>query len=519
MPFNPFIGGDNSTCTPGLCHPAAICRPRIFGFTRCECPPGMLGTGYGLRGCRLPNEPSPLGRCARHLCLNGGTCVDSGVNPTCVCPPGYMPPLCMPQNDCASQPCKNGGTCMQVLGLRPSSFMCRCTSSHRGRTCEEEVRQCGGVLSAATGVLQFPLAGGAGGGVAYQHNQRCAWVIQTNVTQVLNVTFTKFSLEQSADCRADWLQIHDGTSSSAHLIGRFCGARLPANGHLVSTHNALYLWFRSDNTSAHDGFELEWTSVPPVCGGLANIVSFGTITSPGSPGNYPQNRDCEWRLVAPVGKRIELHFFAMQLEQNSGCDNDYVAVHDGTSAESDPLLARFCNTTHPEPLTSGANELLIRFHSDSVGTDAGFQIHYSVVEGIPGCGGTWTGTRGEIASPVHDGRYPRNLQCEFVIRMPVDSQMRLTFREFDLEYHENCEFDYVAVYEGATRHGPLVGRFCGRQLPDVYVSQSNVLTVEMKTDWSVTRNGFRLQYEVGECFDQVLFGVCDFQGKCLFSRL
>lgn len=56
-------------------------------------------------------------------------------------------------------------------------------------------------------------------------------------------------------------KIHDGRSSSSHMIGRFCGSTLPKGGNFVTTTNLLYLWFRSDNTTSHDGFELNWDSI------------------------------------------------------------------------------------------------------------------------------------------------------------------------------------------------------------------------------------------------------------------
>lgn len=229
------------------------------------------------------------------------------------------------------------------------------------------------------------------------------------------------------------------------------------------------------------------------------IDSFGTITSPGSPGNYPQNRDCEWHLAAPNGKRINLHFFSMQLETHSTCDQDFLAIYDGGSTD-DQQLMRFCNTSHPEPLTSGSNELLLHFHSDGIGTDAGFQIHYTVVEGIPGCGGTWTGETGEIASPKVNGGYARDMQCDYLIRVPPNERVRITFVEFGFERSGNCMYDYLAIYEGASRNDPLVGRFCGEQLPAPYESKSNVLTIEMRTDWSISGEGFRLRYETREYY-------------------
>ena len=184
----------------------------------------------------------------------------------------------------------------------------------------------------------------------YHNNARCAWLIRVNVTQVINVTFTKFSVEPGAiqnDCRFDWLQIHDGRSSANHMIGRFCGSALPNNGNIISTHNVLYLWFRSDNATAHEGFSLTWKAIEPLCGGEISVTTHGNIKSPGSPGVYPPNRDCRWFIHAPAGKRLQLTFFTMQIEEHPNCEFDYVSIYAGVDTDdSTPTLAKFCNTSH-----------------------------------------------------------------------------------------------------------------------------------------------------------------------------
>lgn len=217
----------------------------------------------------------------------------------------------------------------------------------------------------------------------YEHNSRCAWLIQTNSSRVLNITFKSFELERPVGqmCKFDWLQIHDGPSSSSHLIGRFCGSGLPrGTGNIISSQNSLYFWFRSDNSSSHDGFQLEWDTIPPVCGEEIETNSHGTISSPGSPGNYPMNRDCYWRISAPAGKRIQLNFFLLAIEAHQTCSYDYLAIYDGHTEET-PMLEKFCNTSTPEPLITPGNEVMLHFHSDGDNSDHGFQITYSVVPG------------------------------------------------------------------------------------------------------------------------------------------
>jgi len=148
------------------------------------------------------------------------------------------------------------------------------------------------MLSDPSGRLRYPPEG-----TGYEHNAQCAWVIRTNESLVVNVTFNSFDLEDSTECRFDWLQINDGRSAAAQIIGRYCGNHLPHGGSIISSGNQLYLWFRSDNSTAKEGFDLTWSSMQPQCGGRLEFETHGTLASPGSPGNYPKNRDCRWQLV------------------------------------------------------------------------------------------------------------------------------------------------------------------------------------------------------------------------------
>lgn len=87
----------------------------------------------------------------------------------------------------------------------------------------------------------------------------------------------------------------------------------------------------------------------------------------------------------------------------------------------------------------------MHFHSDATGNYPGFQITYSAVEGLPGCGGTFTAERGEFGSPGYDGQYPPDVTCEYKIVLPEKSRIKLTFLSFSLEEATDCTADYVAV--------------------------------------------------------------------------
>lgn len=77
------------------------------------------------------------------------------------------------------------------------------------------------------------------------------------------LSFPRFKVESHYNCDYDYLQIHDGPSTSSHLIGRYCGQVPPGGGTLNSTHNQVYLWFHSDATVSSDGFTVSWLSAAP----------------------------------------------------------------------------------------------------------------------------------------------------------------------------------------------------------------------------------------------------------------
>lgn len=99
---------------------------------------------------------------------------------------------------CWSNPCRNSGTCIVLNG----QATCQCTSSFTGNRCETPRQTCGGVTRNPTGTLQFPMDSST-----YQHGLSCAWVLITDPSKVLNVTFTVFNLEDSRECKYDFLQV------------------------------------------------------------------------------------------------------------------------------------------------------------------------------------------------------------------------------------------------------------------------------------------------------------------------
>lgn len=53
---------------------------------------------------------------------------------------------------------------------------------------------------------------------------------------------------------------------------------------------------------------------------------FGRLASPGFPGEYANNQEQRWTLMAPPGYRLRLYFTHFHLELSYLCEYDYVKV-------------------------------------------------------------------------------------------------------------------------------------------------------------------------------------------------
>lgn len=61
-------------------------------------------------------------------------------------------------------------------------------------------------------------------------------------------------------------------------------------------------------------------------------------------------------------------------------------------------------------------------------------------------------TGGELSSPGYDGirNYTSSLNCEWIIENPsyYNSSIYISFEDFHLEDHQNCQYDYLELRIG-----------------------------------------------------------------------
>uniref|UniRef100_A0A8D0GFF0 Cubilin n=1 Tax=Sphenodon punctatus TaxID=8508 RepID=A0A8D0GFF0_SPHPU len=480
-PCPPGYEGDGRLCSQvdicsvnnGGCHILASCTSTpATPIPSCVCSPGYTGNGYGPNGC------APLSDICQSQNQNpceNGQCFLSWTGPNCT----------ENINECFSNPCQNGGNCTDEV----NGYFCQCTNTWTGPQCQTPQQVCGESLSGLSGSFSYPNNPSS---ERYDHQVSCAWVIRTTFNKILRITFPFFQLEESNRCNYDFLQIHDGESASAHMIGKYCGSSPPPE--LFSTHNSLYFWFRSDHTINAGGFTVHWESQEPQCGGELT-GTYGSINSPGYPGNYPPNRDCYWIISTNPGLLITFAFGTLSLEHHDNCNNDYLEIRDGLLSQ-DSILGKYCSSRSPPPLQTTGPYAWIHFHSDAAVSDRGFHITYTTSPADPNCGGNYTDSDGIITSPYWPNPYMNNRQCIYIIRQPPNEKIYLSFTHMELESQSGCSLNYIEVRDGSTEMSPIIYKFCDNMLPSPITSNSNSLWIKFKSDTSVQRASFRAVYKV-----------------------
>ncbi|KAG8147800.1 hypothetical protein E2320_022922, partial [Naja naja] len=205
------------------------------------------------------------------------------------------------------------------------------------------------------------------------------------------------------------------------------------------------------------------------CGGLLS-APYGNISSPNFPGLYPYDTDCTWLIVVTEGSSVLLTFQHFDLEYHDNCKFDYIKIFNGVSEDQGNLLDN---------------------HVASQGFSAVYQKDV--------CGGVLTGLSGSITSPDYPESYPNNAECHWVIQGTSNSIVKLIFVDFQMEHSEQCNFDYVAIFDGPTMEDALLSYYCGNTKPPEVVSSARELLVVFKSDFNIANKGFKAYFFSGAC--------------------
>ncbi|XP_047211053.1 neuropilin-2a isoform X1 [Girardinichthys multiradiatus] len=244
----------------------------------------------------------------------------------------------------------------------------------------QDAPECGGVLDASKpGYITSP-----GYPLEYPPHQNCHWIIQApEPSQRIVLNFNPHFEIERLDCKYDFIEIRDGTSDTADVLGRHCSNIAPPP--IISSGSSIQIRFVSDYAHQGAGFSLRYEifkTGSEFC--FRNFTSpSGMIESPGFPDKYPHNLECSYMIMAPPHMDITLTFLTFDLENDplmvgeGDCKYDWLEVWDGLPQAS-PLIGRYCGTKIPPEIQSSSGLLSLSFHTDMAVAKDGFSARYNI---------------------------------------------------------------------------------------------------------------------------------------------
>ncbi len=88
------------------------------------------------------------------------------------------------------------------------------------------------------------------------------------------------------------------------------------------------------------------------------------------------------------------------------------------------------------------------------------------------------------------GEYQNNRTIQYLIAPPGADSIALFFSRFSTQ----SGYDYFRIYDGDTTGGPLLGEYCGFNLPPHLVSSSGKILIEFSTDSTTVCKGWEVGY-------------------------
>ncbi|XP_038058462.1 protein jagged-1-like [Patiria miniata] len=126
--FGDLCEVDIDFCINQTCANNGTCVDRVDGF-HCLCE-----TGYEGFLCDVETD-----ECSSNPCLHNGTCHDLIGKYQCACQEGYEGTHCdLETDECLSSPCRNNATCEDEF----AGYHCHCVDGYDGDTCEMDIDEC-----------------------------------------------------------------------------------------------------------------------------------------------------------------------------------------------------------------------------------------------------------------------------------------------------------------------------------------------------------------------------------------
>ncbi|KAI8490884.1 hypothetical protein Bbelb_313030 [Branchiostoma belcheri] len=361
----------------------------------------------------------------------------------------------------------------------------------------------------------------------YGNNLTCEWTILVNSSKFIVVDFLKFDVEPHPKCDYDFVLVSEGNFKysrdlECHTIPEelgFCKGSIPYNQmflpNLVGHTNYSEIVTSSAYTTAQgllgnqDGcrhpevIAFHCALLAPMCNGNRMV-----------PMCYSWWREVMWAcwFVSDFYDVNPLPWTDCYYpHQKEDCFNGWGENYRGSQNTTDDaniakwnLDGNYCRNPYRSrkgPWCYVMDTYKPRKQSCDVPSCG------SKASGTSSCGSTLTGDEGRFSTPNYPGSYDSNLWCTWTIIVNASESITVTFDSFDVEFQQNCDYDYVQLYEGSPENNRTLeggGKFCGSSSTQItypkyrIVSKLSTVMVVFHTDAWVTSSGFNASYAATE---------------------
>jgi len=220
--------------------------------------------------------------------------------------------------------------------------------------------------------------------------------------------------------------------------------------------------------------------------------------SPSYPNNYPPGIKCFRTLNADYGYFVRVDFrdsFNIEPPSNEqSCDYDYLEVRDGDQGYS-PLIGKYCGSFFPPVITSSGRSLWLRFVSDGTIEYTGFKAVYHYIPNpletlpfIPKCEFEIGGSQNFIGTAniseeqrEFSVKYSVPIECTWIIRAEQKKNISIKFTEYTLKQPNDCNYNFLEVFDGKTDVEHRKQKFCGSVAASVS-SENDVVYIRFYAD-------------------------------------
>lgn len=386
---------------------------------------------------------------------------------------------------------------------------------------------CGGTIRSSTSITSPNFEN-----MQYPNDANCVWNITAPASKTIVVKFQKFSIESVDSCYGDFVSIYKGQErKDSERLAKLCG-NITYPPTIKTDSSSAIVQFKSDMYNNDGGFSAEILFMPSCDRRVTLTPASPTYHLDIQESNYEDLQYCHYYIKAPSDYSIRLQFTRFHVapcDNNSttiDCSCDYVEIRDGIGPFSE-LVGQYCGHDLPQEITTSRPAIFIEFVTDSRAKSTGFSAEITAV--MSPCGERSINVS-EVAKYVTSPgktNYLPNVKCTWIIETTMYNQILLIFEQFELQGPDGegkCSYDRLEiadetimesrdvsfgedlVYNGisggkvgfymGTRHPLAHHHYCGNGTPVDYMSRTNRVHLNFRTDSEIEKSGFRIAAKI-----------------------